>query len=109
MLDPSEGLTELKIMSIQEWSQREWPTLEIHYDTHRVAPNSFTTIEWSSIFDSNSGQFISRLPMGITRKVRGGAEQPYFFGFSRNSPTTLAITNRYGEKPICTTVPTRAW
>ena len=95
MLDATEALTEIKIASIQDWSQREWPTLEIQYATHRAAPNSFTTIEWHSIFDANSGQFISRLPMGITRKVRGGAEQSFFLGFSRNGPATLLITNRY--------------
>jgi hypothetical protein len=96
MLDPAEPLTELKTISIQDWSQEEWPTLEIHYDTHRVAPGSFTTIEWHGTFDANSGQFISRLPFGITRKLKGGPEQTFFFGIGRNSPTTVLITNRYG-------------
>jgi hypothetical protein len=98
MLDPAEPLTEVKTMSIQDWSQKEWPTLEIQYDTHRVAPGSFTTIEWHGIFDANTGQFISRLPFGITRKLKSGPEQSFFFGIGRNSPTTVLITNRYGRE-----------
>jgi len=96
VIDEGEPLTEVKTMSMQDWSQKEWSVLELQYDTHRVGPNSLTTIEWHSTLDANTGQFITRLPYGITRKVRGGSEQPFFFGISRNSPTTLLITNRFG-------------
>jgi hypothetical protein len=96
-LDPDETLTELKTMSIQDWSQREWPTLDIQYDTHRSAPGSFTTIEWHGTLDANSGQFISRLPFGITRKLRGGPEQDFYFSLARNGPTILLIGSRGGE------------
>ncbi len=64
-------------MSIKDWSTTEWPTLEIQYDTHRATPTSFTTIEWHSVFDANTSQFISRLPFGITRKNKGAAERDY--------------------------------
>lgn len=33
MLDPAEPLTEVKVMSVQDWSQKEWPTLLIQYQT----------------------------------------------------------------------------
>jgi hypothetical protein len=81
VIDPAEPLTEVKVMSVEDWSQKEWPTIHIQYDTHRAAPNSFTTIEWHGTLDANSGQFISRLPFGIARKVKkGGPEQLFFFG-----------------------------
>jgi hypothetical protein len=38
MLDPAESLTEIKTLSIQDWSQKEWPILQIQYDTHVVGP-----------------------------------------------------------------------
>jgi hypothetical protein len=96
VIDPAEPLTEIKTMSIEDWSKKEWPTLQLQYDTHRAAPNSFTTIEWHGTFDANSGQFISRLPFGITRKVKGGPEQLFFFGLGRTSPSTVMIADRIG-------------
>jgi hypothetical protein len=95
-IDPDEPLTEMKTMAIQDWSQKEWPTLEIQYDTHRPAPGSFTTIEWHGVLDANSGEFISRLPFGISRKARGGSEGMYMFGIGRENPNTVIITNRFG-------------
>src|ERR1700722_4345414 len=95
-LDPEEPLTEIKVLSLKDWSHTEWPTLEIQYQTHRPTSSSFTTIEWSSVFDANSGQFISRLPMGISRTNHGGAEQMFMFGIGRTSPSTVTIANRLG-------------
>lgn len=95
LLDPEEPLTELKTMSIKDWSTTEWPTLEIQYNTHRATPTSFTTIEWHSVFDANTSQFISRLPFGITRKNKGAAERDYWLGLSRTSPTAITIGERF--------------
>ncbi len=96
IIDPNEPLTELKDMSIQEWSQQEWPTLCILYHTHRPEPGSFTTIEWHGTFDANTGRFIDRLPFGIDRKVRGGPEQILPFRITRDSLTTVLISDLYG-------------
>jgi hypothetical protein len=96
MLDSAEPLTEIKTMSIQDWSTTEWPTLAIQYDTHVMDRNSFTTIEWHAIFDANSGHFISRLPFGIRRTIRGGADQQYIFSIGRKNPSTLEIADRFG-------------
>jgi hypothetical protein len=96
LLDPNEPLTEIKTLSIQDWSQQEWPVLEVQYDTHRSAAGSFATIEWHAIFDVNSSRFINRLPFGISRRVKGGPEQSYGFSIIRNSPTTLLITDHIG-------------
>lgn len=97
ILDPGEPLTEIKTLSVQEWSQKEWPTLEIQYDTHVISPGSFTTIEWHSVLDANSGKLISRLPFGIIRRVNGASEQRFHFQIVRTSPTTVAIADREGE------------
>jgi hypothetical protein len=94
MLDPGEPLTEIKNFSIQDWSQKEWPTLEVQYDTHIAAHDSFTTIEWRSVLDADSGQFISRLPFGISRKAKGKPEQLYGFSIGRNSPTSVLIASQ---------------
>jgi len=96
LLDPADPLTEIKTMNIQDWSQKEWPTLEIQYDTHVAARDSFTTIEWHSVFDANSGQFISRLPFGISRKVRGGPEQSIPFSIGRITSGTILLKDRMG-------------
>lgn len=96
MLDPREPLTEIKTLSMQDWSQKEWPNLEIQYNTHLVARDSFTTIEWHGVFDANSGQFINRLPFVITHKVNGGPEESYAFSIRRSSPTTLLIADHLG-------------
>jgi len=98
-IDRGEPLNELEDISVQDWSQQEWPRLHILYQTHRAAPGSFTTIEWQGTFDANVDQFISRTPMGIDRKVRGGAEQVLPFTIARNSPTTVLISNRGESHP----------
>lgn len=98
MLDPKEPLTQIKNFSIRDWSQNEWPTLDIQYDTDVFSPSSFATIEWRSVFDANSGQFVSRLPLGITRKVRGGPDQQVVFGVGRSSPNTVEIGTRFGRE-----------
>jgi hypothetical protein len=105
LLDPTEPLTEIKTLSIQDWSQKQWPALEIQYDTHVAGRDSFATIEWHSIFDANRDQFVSRLPFGITRKVPGGPEQSYAFSIRRNSPTTLLIADLLGGRSIPMTAP----
>lgn len=96
MLDEGEPVTELKTMSIQDWRQ-EWPLLEIQYDTHRASMNAFTTIEWRASFDANREQFISRVPMGISRRVRGGGDQMIALGLKRTSPGTVLLTSWKGE------------
>jgi hypothetical protein len=93
MLDPAEPLTEIKTMSIEDWTQKEWPTLEVQYDTHLAGRDTFTTIEWHSVLDANSGDFVNRLPFGITRRVRGGPEESHGFQIGRISPTTLLIAD----------------
>jgi hypothetical protein len=95
LLDPDESLTEMKNMSIKNWSQAEWPTLEILYDTHRSSPSSFTTIEWRGEFDADGGRFISRLPGGISRKRKGGAEQQFWLRLGRSSPTTVLMAEQF--------------
>jgi hypothetical protein len=94
MLDPAEALTEIKTMSIEDWSEKEWPTLNIQYDTHLANRDSFTTIEWHGVLDATSSQFVSRLPYGISRKVRGGPEQSYSFSIGRTSPSNLLISDQ---------------
>lgn len=98
MLDPKEPLTQIKDFSIRDWSQNEWPTVDIRYNTHVFSPSSFATIEWKSFFDANSGQFVSRLPLGITSKVRGGPERQLVFGVSRSGPNTVQIGTRFGHE-----------
>jgi|SRR5580692_6111779 len=98
MLDPKEPVTQIKNFSIRDWSQNEWPTLDIQYETHVFSPSSFATIEWKSIFDANSGQFVSRLPLGITTKIRGGPERQLVLGISRSSPNTVQIGTRFGRE-----------
>jgi hypothetical protein len=94
LLDPGQPLSELKTMSIQDWpSQKEWPTLDIQYDTHMARRDSFTTIEWHSILDANTGQFISRLPFGISRTVRGGPEEMHLFSIRRVNAKTIEIAD----------------
>jgi hypothetical protein len=94
MLDPGEPLTEIKTMSIKDWDQTEWPILEVQYDTHLASREYFTTIEWHSVLDANSGEFVSRLPFGISRRVRGGPEESYGFQIGRIDPNTLLIADR---------------
>jgi hypothetical protein len=98
LLDPKEPVTQIKNFSIHDWSQNEWPTVDIQYDTDIFSSSSFATIEWRSIFDANSGQFVSRLPQGITSKVRGGPERQFVFGISRSDPNTLQIGTRFGHE-----------
>lgn len=98
MLDPKEPVTQIKDFSIRDWSQNEWPTLNIQYDTHVFSPYSFATIEWRSVFDANSGQFISRLPQGITSKIQGGPERQLVLGISRSSPNAVQIGSRFGHE-----------
>jgi hypothetical protein len=100
ILDPSEPLTELKDISIQDWSEQEWPTLHIQYQTHRAAPSSFTTVEWHGTFDANTGRFISRLPFGISRRVKGGGEESYMFSLARSNTTTLQIGDMLSKKVV---------
>ena len=95
-LDPAEALTEMKDMSIEDWSQKEWPTVRIQYQTHRVRKNSFTTVEWHGTLDANSGEFITRLPFGISKKTRAGSEQMIAFALGRSSPSTVRMKNIYG-------------
>jgi hypothetical protein len=91
-LDPGQPCSELKTMSIHDWPpQRDWPTLDIQYDTHIARRDSFTTIEWHSVLDANTGQFISRLPFGISRKVPGGPEQMHPFSLRRINANTIDI------------------
>jgi hypothetical protein len=93
MLDPAEPLTEIKTMSIEDWTQKQWPTLEVQYDTHLVGRDTFTTVEWHGVLDASSGDFVNRLPFGITRRVRGGPEESHSFQIGRISPTTLLIAD----------------
>jgi hypothetical protein len=95
-LDPGEPLTELKTMSIEDWSKDDWPTLQIQYDTHVVGPRSFTTIEWQSTYDVNSGKLLSRLPFGMTRIARGRPKQDFIFRIGRTGTNTLVIGDRLG-------------
>jgi hypothetical protein len=97
MLDEREPVTEVKDMSIEEWTRQEWPVLRIQYDTHRAAMGSFTTIEWRALLDADRGEFVSRIPMGITRRLRGGAEEMIPVGVKRTSSSTVVITSRDGE------------
>lgn len=91
-LDPGQPCSELKTMSIQDWpQQKEWPTLAIQYDTHIARPDSFTTIEWHGVLDANSGQFINRLPFGMSRYVRGGGEEMHPFSLRRVNANTVDI------------------
>jgi len=99
MLDPKEPVTEIKNFSVRDWSQNEWPTLDIRYVTHVFSPSSsFASIEWRSVFDANSGQFVSRMPLGIAIKARGNAERDLVFGISRSNPNTLLIGTRFGHE-----------
>jgi hypothetical protein len=98
MLDPKEPLTQIKDFSIQDWTTQEWPKLNVQYDTHRAGPDSFTTIEWHAVFDAASSQLVSRMPFGITRKVKGGAEQPLGFSIARTSQTQITIRDRWSEE-----------
>jgi hypothetical protein len=92
LLDPGQPCNELKTMLIHDWPpQKEWPTLDIPCDTHIAHRDSFTTIEWHNLLDANTGQFISRLPFGISRKVRGGSEQMYPFSLRRVNASTIDI------------------
>jgi hypothetical protein len=94
ILDPSQPVTELKTMSIQEWpAGKEWPTLIIQYDTHVASEDSFATIEWHSVIDANTGKVVTRLPYGITRKLKSGAKQVSGFSITRDSPTTIQIAD----------------
>lgn len=109
LLDPGQPCSELKTMSIHDWPpQRDWPTLDIQYDTHIARPGSFTTIEWHSLLDASTGQFINRLPFGITRRVRGGPEQMHPFSLRRVNASTIDIgdfmsgaTHRYSCSDPC--------
>jgi len=94
-LDPAEPVTELKTLSIEDWSN-QWPTLEIQYDSHVVAPGSVTTIEWHATYDVNQGKLVSRLPVGMSRIVRGSPKQQYIFKIGRTGPTKLMIGDRLG-------------
>lgn len=98
MLDPKEPLTQIKDFSIRDWSHNEWPTVDIRYETYVFSPSSFATIEWKSFFDANSGQFVSRLPLGITTKIRGGSERQLVLGISRSSPNAVQIETRFGHE-----------
>jgi len=99
LLDPTGPLTEIKTFRFRMWSQKEWPALEVQYDTHVVGRDCFATIEWHSIFDANRDQFVSRLPFGITRKARGGADESCAFSIRRNSPSTLLIADPLAGDP----------
>ncbi|MGA3195029.1 MAG: hypothetical protein ABSD39_08480 [Terriglobales bacterium] len=95
-LDPDEPLTELKNASLQSW-QKEWPVLDIRYDTHRATSTSFTTIEWHGALDAGTGEFISRLPFGITRRLRGAPERDFYFSLGRTGYSTIMIGSSTGE------------
>lgn len=99
-LDPLDQLTELKTFSIEDWSQNNWPTLHVQYDSHMVAPSVFTTIEWQGTFDANTGRFVNRLPFGISRKVKSGPEEGYMFSVARVGPTTLQIMDQLTKKAV---------
>jgi len=96
-LDPSEPLTEIKTITIQDWKTRNWPIIEVQYDTHRQEQDSFTTIEWHSVIDTETEHFVSRLPFGLTRSVKGEPEQSYAFSINRTGPNTLLVGDRFGK------------
>jgi hypothetical protein len=97
---PSEDLTEIKILQIQSWQSGSWPTLGVRYVSHYADPASFTSVEWQSLFDANSGNFVSRLPIGLVQQDNRGHEQTVIFSLQRPSPGELAVRDTFSGRAI---------
>lgn len=97
-LDPLDNFTEIKTFSIEDWSDKAWPTLHVQYDSHIVSPGIFTTIEWQGTFDANTGQFLERLPFGISKQVKNGPKEIHMFSIARSNPSTLEIADQLTKK-----------
>ncbi len=96
-LDPSDPLTKVKLIEVKGWPLNSWPAVRIQYVSHFTMPDSFTKIEWNAVFDTNNGRFVSRLPLGITRTTKGGAEEIHPLALSRKDPNTLRISDEVAK------------
>jgi hypothetical protein len=90
-LDPSDALTKIKLINVKPWAPNSWPVARTQYVSYFGNPDSFTRIEWNAAFDTNSGQFVSRLPLGIVRITKDGGEETHPLTVARKDPNTLQI------------------
>jgi hypothetical protein len=90
-LDPSDTLTKVKLINVKEWAPNSWPVARIQYVSYFAKPDSFTKIEWNAAFDTNSGRFVSRLPLGIVRITKEGGEELHPLTLVRKDTSTVQI------------------
>jgi hypothetical protein len=90
-LDPSDALATVKLINVKEWTPNSWPAVRVQYVSYFADADSFTKIEWNASFDSNSGRFVSRLPLGIVRITKDGGEETHPLTVARKDPNTLQI------------------
>jgi len=93
--EPSDPLIEIKVIDLQRW-----PELRMQYQSHFVAADSFTTIEWNAAYDPANGRMVTRFPTGISRKREGNQEELAMLSISRSSPNWVQVTDVVSKKSV---------
>jgi len=99
-LDPTDAVTQIKTFSVEDCHTMRGPRFKCNTIPYVIEENAVTTIEWQGTFDTNTGRFLSRLPFGISKKLKAGSEEGYMFSLARRSPTVIQMTDQLTKKSI---------
>lgn len=100
ILDRSDPVSQIKAFELQEWPSGGWPVVRVQYVSYYQKAESFTGIEWQTLFDSGEGRITERLPAGIVQKLKDGRESIHVFVVERISPSQLHFIDSVSKKAV---------
>jgi hypothetical protein len=99
-LDSSDPLAKIKTVDVKAWPPNTWPLVRVQYDSYFAHPDSFTTLEWNGMFDTASGKFMSRIPLGFAKSLKNGGEEIHAFSITRQDASTVRILDQLTKDAV---------
>ncbi len=99
-LASSEGVSEIKLLHLQDAESTLWPVLQVQYMSYYGVPGRQFQIEWQASFDPNNQKFIRRLPAALVARTPEGGEDLEILKVRRLDPSTISITDDEIDKTV---------
>lgn len=73
-LDPTSATVETKDLALVDDSDGAWPSVEVTYWARYGTPTFHGSVRWYAVYDFDLMETWSRMPLGVTKYVKGGDE-----------------------------------
>ena len=97
-LDPSDPLSEIKLIQVGDSAAGTWPFLTVQYVSHVTDSATATDIEWQALFDPNTGKVVRRVPSGIHMRSKDRKEALAMLKMQRVDASTVSFMDLLTKK-----------